>query len=149
MPLNSSTELEKRRQTPKFLFLIAIFGLIFASGSVVAEDTDSSESADSVVEEENIDSDEPNEDEKTASSASTKEKTANNAASDQKASSDKAVVKGDKEKSDNSVAEEKEKKKNPETGSNLPNGDPAANVIRVTGDGIRDFFWQVEYLRNR
>ena len=135
-------------QPIRFLFLVAIFGLIFAVGSLVAKDADSSESADSVAEAEKISPDDTNENEKTISDVSEKDEKAKAASANQKATSDKEVVKEDKEKSKISDAKEKEKK-NPETGSNLPNGDPAANVIRISGDGIRDFFWQVEYLRDR
>ena len=130
---------------------VVVLGLIFGMGSLIAQDTDTSDGVDSDVEEEQIATDESNEDGKTESDVSdaADENKASKVSTQDETTLDEDVVKKSNKTSVKEVAEEKEKKKNPETGSNLPNGDPTSNVIRITGDGIRDFFWQVEYLRDR
>lgn len=147
MPLNSSRVNEIRLLSKKMLLLFAMFGLIFAMGSLVAKEADNSESAESDAEEEKVSSDETDEDEAVATDTSDTEEKSKSVATDQQATSDKKVVKKDVKESDSSVAKEKVKEKNPETGSYLPNGDKTSIVDRVTGDGIRDLYWQVEYLR--
>lgn len=147
MPLYSSRFNETRLLFKKLLFLFAIFGLIFVTGSLVAKEADNSKSDDGVAEEENVSSDETDEDETAASDDPDKEENSKSSSNDQSATSDKKAVKTDKKKSDRSVVKEKVEEKNPETGSYLPKGDRTAIVGRITGDGIRDLYWQVEYLR--
>ncbi|MXZ44591.1 MAG: hypothetical protein F4Z01_06435, partial [Gammaproteobacteria bacterium] len=112
MPLSSSRVNEIRLLSKKLLFLFAIFGLIFATGSLVAKEADNSESDENVAEEEKVSSDETDEDEAVASDTTDTEEKSKSAAADQQATSDKKVVKKDKNESDRGVAKEKVKEKN-------------------------------------
>lgn len=141
------TECTRRSFFRKLPFLVLIFGFLFLVGSTNAQDA---EGLDGTEEKEETTNDESNGEEKTTSDSSDINKqSATTASSDEEADAkkDEAVVTKGKKESKPKVAKKDVKKKNPETGSHLPNGDPTINLIRLTGDAARDFYWRHEYLR--
>lgn len=150
----SSTTASKRRCLFKKLpCWVTIIGLLFVAGSIVAQDEDKVENADGVVENEVATTDKSKGEEQTKSVESETDDKSASAVSDHEEAdnrTDNTAVKKVKIRIHApTIAKETVKKKNPETGSHLPNGDPTANVVRITGEGIREFFRRHEYLRRR
>ena len=147
------TVIKQKSLFKKLPFWVVVFGFIFAISSLAAQDTENVENSEGAVENEETTTDESKGEEKTKSAESeSDDQSASTVANQEEADTktDKADVKKVKIRIHApTIAKEEVKKKNPETGSHLPNGDPAANVVRITGNGIVDFYNRIEYLRDR
>ncbi|MYD45427.1 MAG: hypothetical protein F4W92_03660 [Gammaproteobacteria bacterium] len=147
MSHSSSTMSDRKSIVTKLLFSFVLLSFVFVEGAIGAQDA---ENLEEVEEKEEMTTDKSSGEEKTTSDGSEKDDESTSTASvDEEADSktDEDSVKKEKKDSDPKVAKEKVKKKNPETGSHLPNGDPTSNVIRLTGSAMRDFYYRHEYLR--
>ena len=145
-----ATVMEQKSLFKKFAFWVMFFGLAFVIGSVAAQNAENVETSEEAVKKEAVTTDKSNDEENATSDSSEKDdESASTASTNEEADTtkDKKAVKTGKEEADPEDAKEKAKKKNPETGSHLPNGDPTSNVIRLTGDAVRDFYYRLEYLR--
>ncbi len=149
MARGRATVVERNSLFKKFSFWVVFFGFILVIGSVEAQDVENVETSEEAIENEAVPTDKSNSEENTKSDSSEKDdESASTASTNEEADTTKnrKAEKTEKE-SDPKVAKKEAKKKNPETGSHLPNGDPTSNVIRLTGDAARDFYYRLEYLR--
>lgn len=111
---NISSNMNKKGFLSELLPMwVAIFGLVFATGSLVAQEADSSEDSDKVVEED--------EDEE----------------SDDDALLEEDVVNEDGESDSESEYDEEDMEQVHVTGSYMPISDPTANINRYTAEEIR------------
>lgn len=145
--------IEQKSPLKKLPFRMVVLGFIFAISSVAAQSAENVENSEGTVENEVTTTDESKGEEKTKSAESETDNQLASSVSNQEEAdtkTDKAEVKKVKIRIHApTIAKEEVKKKNPETGSHLPKGDPTANVVRVTGNGILDFYNRIEYLRVR
>ena len=81
---------------------------------------------------------------KTKTESDEEEKTTSDAPNNEESSPDQ-VATAEKEEESESVATDHETKVKIQTGSNLPNGNPAANVEVITGDSVCFFYERIEY----
>lgn len=134
----SRTTAKKSRLSVKiYIWWIAFFGLVCSLGSINGESANSS-SAEQNSSVEAAETKSEVADEKHANS---------HASSDKKSASNRIVKPKKKKKSEPATKDEEQSIK--ERGSVLLPGDQSTNVVRITGDGIKDFFRRIEYLRPR
>ena len=135
MPRNNSTEYKRRVQFGKVPFCFLVVGLIFAVGSLIAHEVDTSSESDTVVdpanENEKSVSDETNGEEKTTTDSSRKDETTSDGTDDKETSLEQLIARAKEVKSDRNSNDGVTKNK-AELGSYLPNGDPSSIVTVIT-----------------
>ena len=140
---------EKLHQSKKFPLWLAIIGLIFVVGSLVAQETDLSKNADEGAENDSVektDSDVSDNEEESETEASNNDaKVSSSNSSDQETTADQAIVSEKVEESESNQADQESEEK-VETGSYLPNKDKTVIVEVIKGRGVETLYDQIERL---